>query len=60
MAVASEIAKLKRAVDELVEGVEADLRSRAGIPPGQRASLRAEIEGCTQALDELRAKLSQR
>jgi hypothetical protein len=58
MALTSEIAKLKRAVDELIAGAEVDLRSKSGIAPAQRPALRAEIEGCIQALDELRAKLS--
>ncbi|HQZ13886.1 MAG TPA: hypothetical protein PK286_13470 [Devosia sp.] len=60
MAVATEIARLRRATDELVAGVTADLRSKGGISTADRATLRAEIERCTQALDELRGKLSAR
>ena len=60
MAVSSEIAKLKRAIDEFVDGVQVDLRSKGGLAQAQRAALRAEIEGCMQSLDELRSKLSAR
>ena len=58
MAIATEVARLRRATDELVAGVTADLKSKTGISPVDRTALRAEIERCTQALDELRSKLS--
>jgi hypothetical protein len=60
MAVGTEVARLKRATEDLVAGVTADLKSKAGISPADRTALRAEIERCTQALDELRSKLSTR
>ncbi len=60
MAVATEVARLRRATDELVAGVTADLKAKGGISPADRAALRAEIERCTQALDELRGRLSSR
>ena len=60
MPVATEVARLRRATDELVAGVTADLKSKSGISAADRATLRAEIERCSQALDELRGKLSTR
>jgi hypothetical protein len=60
MAVGTEVARLKRATDELVDGVNADLKSKAGMSAAERTSLRVEIERCMQALDELRARLSNR
>lgn len=58
MSVASEIAHLRRAVDDFVEGVGTDLKTRAGLSSTERSRIRAEIERCTQVLDELRSKLS--
>lgn len=60
MAVATEIARLKRATDELVAGVSADLKSKGGVSAADRTALRVEIERCMQALDELRSRLSNR
>jgi hypothetical protein len=37
MAVATEVARLRRATDELVAGVTADLKAKGGISPADRA-----------------------
>ena len=58
MPVATDAARLKRATDEFIAGVNADLRSKAGLSAIDRRRLRAQIEECTQQLDELRSKLS--
>ena len=58
MSVASEIAHLRRAVHAFVAGVSTDLGSKAGLSSSDRTLLRAEIEDCTQRLDELRSRLS--
>ena len=58
MPVATDAARLRRATEEFVAGVNADLRSKAGLSAIDRRRLRAEIEACTQLLDELRSKLS--
>lgn len=58
MSVATETARLRRAVVAFVAGVEMDLRGRSGLAASDRNALRAEIEECTQLLDELRSKLS--
>jgi hypothetical protein len=57
MAVSTEIARLRRVVEEFVGGVNADLRSKQGLSEQDKRSLRAEIERCTQLLDELRNTL---
>ena len=58
MAVATEIARIRRATEEFVTNVNVDLRSRAGLSASDKRQLRAEIEACSQLLDELRSKLS--
>jgi|ThiBioDrversion2_1041553.scaffolds.fasta_scaffold27280_2 hypothetical protein len=58
MAVSTEISRLRRATEEFVVNVSGDLRSRAGLSEADRRLLRAEIEACSQLLDELRTKLS--
>jgi hypothetical protein len=58
VAVSTEIARLRRVVEEFVAGVSADLRSKQGLSESDRRTLRAEIERCTQILDELRSNLS--
>jgi hypothetical protein len=58
MPVASEVARLRRSVDDLAAGVEADLHSKKGLSPADRRLLRTEIEICVQKLDELRSVLS--
>jgi hypothetical protein len=58
MAVSTEIARLRRATEDFVANVDADLRSRSGLTPADRRTLRAEIESCTQLLDELHSKLA--
>jgi hypothetical protein len=57
MPVAIDAARLRRATEEFVAGVSADLRSKAGLTEIDKRRLRAEIETCTQLLDELRSKL---
>ena len=58
MPVATDAARLRRATEEFVAGINADLRSKAGLSAVEKRQLRAEIETCTQMLDELRSKLS--
>jgi hypothetical protein len=59
MPVGTEMARLRRSIEELAAGVEADLRSRRGLGPADRRSLRSEIEECVQLLDELRNRLAE-
>lgn len=58
MPVATEIARLRRAVEAFVGGVNADLRTKGAMSTSDRNAVRAEIEACTQILDELRSRLS--
>ena len=58
MPVGTEIARLKRAVDELAQGVAADLRSKTGLPQSDRRAIRTDLEKCMQKLDELRTLLA--
>jgi hypothetical protein len=58
MAVSTETARLRRVTEEFVAGVKSDLKSKQGLTPAERRHLRAEIEHCTQLLDELRSSLS--
>jgi hypothetical protein len=58
MPAATDAARLRRATEEFVTGINADLRSKAGLSAIEKRRLRAEIETCTQMLDELRSKLS--
>jgi hypothetical protein len=58
MAISTETARLRRVVEEFVAGVSADLRSKQGLSPSEKRMLRAEIERCTQLLDELRSGLA--
>jgi hypothetical protein len=57
MAVSTEISRLRRATEDFVANVNVDLRAKAGLSSADKRTLRAEIEICTQLLDELRSKL---
>ena len=58
MSSTAELASLQRAVKTLVEGVATDLKARPPLSEADRRLLKREIEGCIQALDELRTKVS--
>jgi hypothetical protein len=58
MAVSTEVSRLRRATEDFVANVGADLRSKTGLSTAEKRTLRAEIESCTQLLDELRSRLS--
>ncbi len=60
MAAATEIARLRREIDTLVEVVEQALRpgAKQGLNPSQRRALKSEIQYCMQVLDELSTRLS--
>lgn len=60
MPAATDILRVRRSIDELVASVALDLRpgSKTAMTPIQRRALKAEIESCMQALDELNARLS--
>ncbi len=60
MATRTEMAKLMRALDDVRRGVDADLKSRAGISAIEKRALRSDIETCMQQLDELRTRLGER
>jgi hypothetical protein len=56
MALSNDLARLARIIDELSEGLTADLRR--GLSVEERRSARAGIERCVLRLDELRSRLS--
>ena len=58
MPVGTEIARLKRAVDDLSATVAADLRSKTGMPQADRRAIKTDLEKCMQKLDELRTLLA--
>ena len=60
MAAATEIARLRREIDTLVEVVEQALRpgAKQGLNPSQRRALKSEIQDCMQVLDELSTRLA--
>lgn len=60
MSVAAEMTRLKRDVDSLEEEITVNTGARAKSPlsPGQRRSLKADIQGLIQKLDELSGRLS--
>jgi hypothetical protein len=60
MAAATELARLRREIDTLVEVVNQALRPNAkpGMTPAQRRALKSEIQDCMQMLDELGTRLS--
>lgn len=57
MANGTEVARLARVVDELVAGVNADLRARR-LSVAERRALKTEVEAAVQKLDELRSRLT--
>ena len=60
MLATSEIAKLKREIAALRDIVgQSRPGSRNPMSPGERRTLKSEIERCILELDELRGKLSQ-
>ena len=60
MTVAAEMTRLKRDLDSLAEEVAVNTGPRARTPlsPSERRTLKAEIQGLIQRLDELAARLS--
>ena len=60
MSVASELSRLKRDIDSLNEeiAVSTGPRAKSQLSAGERRSLRAEMQGLIQRLDELSGKLS--
>ena len=60
MSVASELTRLKRGIDSLNEEIAVNTGPRAKTPlsASERRSLRAEMQGLIQRLDELSGKLS--
>lgn len=60
MSVASELSRLKRDIDSLNEEIAVSTGPRAKSPlsAAERRSLRAEMQGLIQRLDELSGKLS--
>jgi hypothetical protein len=60
VSVASELTRLKRDIDSLSEEIAVNTGPRAKTPlsPAQRRSLKADMQGLIQRLDELAAKLS--
>jgi hypothetical protein len=60
MSIASELTRLKRDIDSLNEeiAVSTGVRARSPLSAAERRSLRAEMQGLIQRLDELSGKLS--
>ncbi len=60
MSVASELTRLKRDIASLDEeiGTSTGPRAKIQLSPAERRSLRAEMQGLIQKLDELAGKLS--
>ena len=60
MSVASELTRLKRDIDSLSEEIAVNSGARAKTPltAAERRTLRAELQGLIQRLDELSGKLS--
>jgi hypothetical protein len=60
MSVASELARLRRDLDSLEEEIATSTgpRAKAPLPTANRRTLKADIQGLIQRLDELAAKLS--
>lgn len=56
MAATTEIARLRRVIEELGDIIAAEAR-RPTMNISQRRALRSEIETCIRSLDELRTKL---
>lgn len=59
MAASSEMARLKRDIQALIEAVQIDGQGRqGGMTVQARRALRSDIEHCMQRLDELRGRLA--
>ncbi len=60
MPAVTEMARVRRDIDALVDAADLDLRpgSKTPMRPSAKQALRAEIEHCMQALDELRNRLT--
>jgi hypothetical protein len=60
MSVASELSRLKRDIDSLNEeiAVSTGPRSKSPLSAAERRSLRADMQGLIQRLDELSGRLS--
>lgn len=60
MSVASELTRLKRDIDSLNEEIAVNSGPRAKNPlsAGERRTVRAELQGLIQRLDELSGKLA--
>ena len=60
MSVASDLTRLKRDIDSLSEeiAVNSGPRAKAPLTAAERRTLRAELQGLVQRLDELGGKLA--
>lgn len=60
MSVSSELSRLRRDLDSLIEEVDVNTGPRAKMPlsVAEKRSLRAELQGLIQRLDELAGRLS--
>jgi len=60
VSVASELTRLKRDIDSLTEeiAVNSGPRAKAPLSSSERRTLRAELQGLIQRLDELGGKLA--
>jgi hypothetical protein len=60
LSVASELTRLKRDLDSLTEEIAVNTgpRAKAPLSGGERRTLRAELQGLIQRLDELSGKLA--
>ena len=57
MPVGSEATRLVRTIEELVDGVQADIKGKQ-LSAADRLALKTEIEASIQKLDQLRAELA--
>ncbi len=60
MSASSEVARLKRDIQGLVEATNGDLKpgSKSPMNASQKRALKSEIQTCIQTLDELATKLT--
>lgn len=60
MSVAAELSRLKRDLDSLEEEIAVNIgpRAKAPLTDAQKRSLKAEMQGCIQKLDELAGRLT--
>jgi hypothetical protein len=60
MPAVTEVARLRRDVEELRKLVDVDLRTtgRSAMTAAQKRTIKSEIEWCIQELDDLRSRLT--